>query len=89
MKLKDNNDNSIKIRPLTLKDFDQVLKWSKDDTFCSANDWDKNRDEQELYKWWRHCVNNESKDFIRLGIELENKLIGYADLANIKIIQLN
>jgi ribosomal-protein-alanine N-acetyltransferase len=35
-------------------------------------------------KWWQHCVNNISEDFIRLGIELENRLIGYADLACIK-----
>jgi ribosomal-protein-alanine N-acetyltransferase len=84
MNLKDGNVQNIKIRPLTIDDFEYVLKWSKDDTFCSANDWEKNRDEQELYKWWQHCVNNISEDFIRLGIELENRLIGYADLACIK-----
>ncbi len=43
--------------------------------------WGINRDEQELYRWWVHCVNNDSKDFLRLGIELERRLIGYADLA--------
>lgn len=84
MNFKTNNDDLIKIRPLTKEDFGYVLKWSKDDTFCSANDWDKNRNEQELYKWWLHCVNNVAEDFIRLGIEMENKLIGYADLACIK-----
>lgn len=74
----------IRIRPITLEDFGYVLKWSKDDRFCSANDWDINRNEQELYKWWLHCVNNLPEDFIRMGIEMENKLIGYADLAYIK-----
>jgi hypothetical protein len=50
MNLKDGNVQNIKIRPLTIDDFGYVLKWSKDDTFCSANDWEQNRDEQELYK---------------------------------------
>lgn len=78
------NEYLIKIRPLIKGDFKYVLKWSKDNTFCLANDREKNRSEQELYKWWLHCVNNTARDFIRLGIELENKLIGYADLARIK-----
>lgn len=81
MKFRADFSDLIKIRPITLEDFSFVLKWSKDDTFCSANDWEINRNEQELYKWWLHCVNNLPKDFIRLGIEMENKLIGYADLA--------
>ncbi|MDN4608662.1 GNAT family N-acetyltransferase [Sporosarcina sp. F6_3S_P_2] len=74
----------LQIRPLTMEDFDHVLQWSKDEVFCMANDWDKNRNEQELFKWWQHCVHNGSQDFIRMGIEMENKLIGYADLAFIK-----
>lgn len=84
MKSTNVNDDSIKIRPLTVEDFTDVLKWSKDLKFCAANDWEENRDEEELYKWWLHCVNNTAQDFIRLGIELESRLIGYADLASIK-----
>lgn len=84
MNLKDSNLQNIKLRPLSINDFEYVLKWSKDDTFCSANGWEKNRNEQELYRWWQHFVNNLSEDFIRLGIEFENRLIGYADLACIK-----
>lgn len=74
----------IKIRPITEEDFGCVLKWSKNDTFCLANDWEINRNEQELYNWWLHCVNDLPGDFIRMGIEVENKMIGYADLAFIK-----
>ncbi|UBH14986.1 GNAT family N-acetyltransferase [Macrococcus armenti] len=84
MNLKTQYNDLIKIRPLTKEDFKYVLNWSKDNRFCSANDWEENRSEKELYHWWLHCVNNKSEDFIRLGIELENKLIGYADLAYIK-----
>ncbi|MGG0669500.1 GNAT family N-acetyltransferase [Lederbergia citrisecunda] len=76
--------DSIALRPLSVSDYETVLNWSKDDLFCSANDWEKNRNEEELYKWWLHCVNNEADDFIRMGIEFNGKLIGYADLANIE-----
>ncbi|MGD6834827.1 GNAT family N-acetyltransferase [Sutcliffiella halmapala] len=84
MEFERSNVQNIKIRPLSIDDFEYILEWSKDDTFCLANDWEKNRDGQELYKWWQHCVNNVSEDFIRLGIDLENRLIGYADLACIR-----
>ena len=76
--------DTIKIRPLSIDDYKTVLKWSKDDTFCSANGWEKNRSEEELYGWWLHCISNESEDFIRMAIELEERLVGYADLACIK-----
>lgn len=75
---------SIKIRPLTIDDFPYVLNWSKDVLFCSANGWETNRSEMELYKWWQHCVNHASEDFIRRGMEWGERLVGYADLACIK-----
>lgn len=77
-------EQSIKIRPLAIDDYSIVLNWSKDENFCLVNGWESNRSDEELYKWWLHCVNNVSKDFIRMGIEYNDKLIGYADLACIK-----
>ncbi|WP_096185723.1 GNAT family N-acetyltransferase [Evansella halocellulosilytica] len=84
MDLKDRNAHMINIRLINIDDYKYVLNWSKDGKFCCANGWGKNRDEQELYRWWLHCVNNKSKDFIRLGIEMESRLIGHADLACIE-----
>lgn len=78
------NKESIALRPLRIDDYEAVLNWSKDDLFCSANGWELERDEVELYNWWSHCVNNEAEDFIRMGIDFDGKLIGYADLANIE-----
>lgn len=43
-----------------------------------------NRSPEELYRWWLLCVNNPAEDFIRMGIEFERKLVGYADLVSIK-----
>jgi hypothetical protein len=41
MKFERSNVQNIKIRPLIIDDFEYILEWSKDDTFCSANDWEK------------------------------------------------
>ncbi|MEB2298587.1 GNAT family N-acetyltransferase [Lysinibacillus xylanilyticus] len=79
-----NLSQCIKIRPLTLNDYEIVLKWSKDDSFCSANGWELNGSPEELYRWWLNCVNNVAEDFIRMGISFNDKLVGYADLACIK-----
>lgn len=81
-----NKDHSqwIKLRTVTINDYEIVLNWSKDETFCLANGWGVNRNPEEIYKWWLNSVNNEAEDFIRIGIEFNEKLIGYADLACIK-----
>ncbi|MFJ7934557.1 GNAT family N-acetyltransferase [Sporosarcina sp. NPDC096371] len=73
-----------KIRPLSIDDYKTVLNWSKDDVFCLANGWEKNRSEEELHRWWLHCVSLEADDFIRMGIEFEQRLVGYVDLACMK-----
>ncbi|TWT13176.1 GNAT family N-acetyltransferase [Planomicrobium sp. CPCC 101079] len=74
----------IQIRSIAINDFEAVLKWSKDDSFCFANGWEINRKPEDLYRWWLLCVNNVANDFIRMGIEYNGKLVGYADMASIK-----
>ncbi|MGE7694955.1 GNAT family N-acetyltransferase [Lysinibacillus sp. NPDC094177] len=74
----------IIFRPLKNDDYNFVHHWSMDEKFCEANGWRKNQNEENLYNWWQYCVNMNSKDCIRLGIEYEERLIGYADLAEIQ-----
>jgi [ribosomal protein S5]-alanine N-acetyltransferase len=76
--------NCMKIRSLRMEDYEFVLHWGKDAAFCLANGWLLNRDPSELYKWWHHCVHHKADDFIRMGIEVNGRLAGYTDLANIK-----
>lgn len=83
----DDNPIAVKIRNLRADDYNCVLNWSKDDSFCSANGWEKDRSPQELYIWWLKCVNNAADDFIRMGIEFNERLIGYADLACIESVK--
>ncbi|WP_339198967.1 GNAT family protein [Solibacillus sp. FSL R5-0449] len=77
------NRNEIYFRKLKLEDFNAVVDWSRDEHFCEANGWQKNRDHMEVFKWWERCVANQQKDMIRLGIEYKNRLIGHADLTEI------
>lgn len=79
-----NKFDSLRLRPISKEDYIYVLNWSKDENFCVANGWELNKNEEELYNWWLRCVTYQSENFIRLGIEFNEKLIGYADLANIK-----
>lgn len=74
----------IQLRPLRLKDFSRVVEWSRDMEFCFANSWELSREEEELYQWWAACVNGRMDHFLRIGIEFEGRLIGYADLADIR-----
>ncbi len=90
MKLKktDGIDNhkdldKIKLRPLTIQDFELVWNWSRDTMFCLANGWALYQSSEQLYNWWLQCVFQGSDDFVRLGIEWNGDLIGYADLANL------
>lgn len=69
------------LRPLIFEDFHEVKKWSQDPTFCEANDWPVNRNENELSAWWLRCVEMDSSTFLRLGIDYQDRLIGYVDLA--------
>lgn len=75
------DDFQFKIRPLLITDYESVLNWSKDESFCLANGWEINKSPEELYKWWLQCVNNSAVDFIRMGIAYNEKLIGYVDLS--------
>ncbi|MEW9108735.1 MAG: GNAT family N-acetyltransferase [Cytobacillus gottheilii] len=74
----------IKIRPITMNDYKYVLNWSTDKTFCHANGWKIDRKPEELYDWWFNQLYYSSREFVRLGIEQDGKLIGYGDMADMK-----
>lgn len=75
--------NDLKLRALQQADFPNVVEWSKDAEFCAASGWEIEREEEELAAWWEHCIHINNATFIRVGIEYQNKLIGYTDLAEI------
>ncbi|WP_248508538.1 GNAT family N-acetyltransferase [Sporosarcina sp. NCCP-2222] len=71
---------AVSLRRLAMEDFETVTEWSRDELFCLANGWEINRQPEEMLSWWTRCVEGISEDFIRLGLEYEDQLIGYADL---------
>lgn len=81
MKNSKRQKHSPILRPIHMNDFQAILNWSKDEAFCESNGWELNRTTDELSNWWKKCVENRSTDFIRIGIELNDTLIGYGDLA--------
>ncbi|ANS74738.1 hypothetical protein AWM70_09145 [Paenibacillus yonginensis] len=83
MNAKPEPENFV-LRPITMGDLDAVLSWSQDELFCSANGWELNRTPDETKEWWSRCVSGQAEDFLRMGIQYEGKLIGYADLAFIQ-----
>lgn len=70
----------LHLREIRLDDFAEVLTWSKNHEFCAANDWEQNREEQELYRWWHYCCHDlQTESFRRMGIAEGDQLIGYGD----------
>lgn len=73
----------LTLRPLELADFPQVLLWNDDALFCEVNEWPLRREETALFGWWKQCVENNRPEFHRIGIEWNDRLIGYVDFAEI------
>ena len=65
----------VQLRAIHMDDYNTIVNWSKDERFCLANDWPLDREEDELYTWWEQCVTSKKHNFVRLGIELQSKLI--------------
>lgn len=72
---------TLTLRPLELTDFSQVVLWNEDTLFCEVNEWPLRREETALLGWWKQCVENNKSDFHRIGIEWNDRLIGYVDFA--------
>lgn len=74
----------MKVRDIRYEDITEVIKWNKDEFFCSANGWPLDRTDTELKRWWHNCVEkNKEQNFKRIAIIMDNKMIGYGDLAEI------
>ena len=77
----------VQLRPLQLEDLNTVILWAKDSEFCLANDWSLELPEERIRTYWTEIITESSGDLIRKGITFENKLIGYADLADINTLE--
>jgi [ribosomal protein S5]-alanine N-acetyltransferase len=71
----------VRLRALQLEDIDAVLEWALEQEFCEANDWVFPSDPERLRAHWTRLIETPREDFKRLAIALEERTIGYADLA--------
>jgi [ribosomal protein S5]-alanine N-acetyltransferase len=73
----------VALRALTLDDLDTVVRWSRDEEFCRANGWEVGRAPAEVRQHWAKLIAEPDHGFLRLGADVDGKLVGYADLADI------
>lgn len=60
------------------------MRWGQDREFCLASGWTPDLPAERVRAWWARILGDERADFLRLGIELDAQLVGYADLADIE-----
>lgn len=73
----------LRLRPLRPGDEESAVRWGADEEFCLAIDWEVNLPPQRIRQHWQGIINASEPDFLRLGIALDDLLVGYTDLAQI------
>ncbi|GAA4005195.1 GNAT family protein [Deinococcus rubellus] len=73
--------DQLKLRPLRPGDEEDAVRWAADEGFCRAADWTLNLAPDKVREHWRKTVAGLGLDFLRLGVELHDALVGHVDLA--------
>ena len=73
----------ILLRPLTPADLGALHEWSQDEAFCRAAGWTPGLSREAVSAFWERLLSAPDSDFLRLGVESDGQLVGYADLAGI------
>ena len=71
------------LRPLRPGDEESAVQWSRDAAFCAANDWAPDLPAERVRQHWQRLITAPPEGLLRLGIEQDEQLIGYADLAGL------
>ncbi|WP_310583326.1 GNAT family N-acetyltransferase, partial [Deinococcus sp.] len=74
---------NVFLRPVTPADFGSLHEWNQDETFCRAAGWTPGLIRRAVNASWKRLLAAPERDFLRLGIESDEQLVGYADLAGI------
>ena len=74
---------NVFLRLVTPADFAALHEWSQDEAFCRAAGWTPNLTREAVSAFWGQLIAAPEGDFLRLGIESDGQLVGYADLAGI------
>ena len=74
---------NVFLRLLTPADFGTLFDWSQDETFCHAAGWTPGLTREAINTFWEGLLAAPGGDLLRLGVESDRQLVGYADLAGI------
>ncbi|WP_245872875.1 GNAT family N-acetyltransferase [Deinococcus planocerae] len=74
---------TVSLRPLRPGDEEAAVRWAADPEFCRAAGWTPGLAPRLVREHWRPIVAGAWPDFLRLGVELGGRLVGYVDLANL------
>lgn len=75
---------SLTLRPLRPGDEEAAVRWGADEEFCRAADWTPGLEPSRIRDHWATIIAGRSKlhpDFLRLGVDLGDELVGHVDLA--------
>ena len=74
---------TVVLRSLTPADFGDLYGWSRDEVFCRAAGWTPGLTREAIDAFWGRLLSERRDDVLRLGVEADGELVGYADLAGI------
>ena len=71
------------LRPLRPGDEQTAVRWAADAGFCRAAGWTPGLAPRLVRAHWGRLIAGSGPDFLRLGVELGGRLVGYVDLAKL------
>lgn len=74
---------TVTLRPLRPGDEEAAVRWAADPEFCLAAGWTPGLAPRLVRDHWRPIVAGSWPDFLRLGVEVGGRFVGYVDLAEL------
>ena len=73
----------VSLRALRPGDEDAAVRWAADPEFCLASGWTPGLAPRVVRGHWARIIAGSGAEFLRLGVELEGRLVGYTDLGHL------
>ena len=74
---------TVTLRPLRAGDEEVAVRWAADPVFCRAASWTPGLAPRVVRRHWQAIIAGGDPTFLRLGAELDGRLVGFVDLAGL------
>ena len=74
---------TVTLRSLRAGDEEVAVRWAADPVFCRAADWTPGLAPRVVRRHWAAIIAGGDPAFLRLGVELDGRLVGFVDLAGL------